>query len=432
MTIASILDSIIAVILVITTASLLVTALYEIIGEILQRRAKRLYTTIKLSLDNSEQSTLTDYIFNHPLLESSWKGNSPWQPSDYFGRPVLPIFRGSKAPVNIDSQRLAQILLRFIQSPHGSKLETYPILKELWDASGNDKNKFLQEVPKWTEEIFQTISANNQQNRRLWYFGIGFVLCVLLNINVITISEKIAQKNDLSYLIDHAQILTGTEENSSDGTNLLLQQNAASYLANLLDLSVHIGLEPTNIWCDHNWTGFLELNDLQDVNDRAELDNKFHTYCGTRAQNYKNTQIAAKHLRCALDLKDIYHQKSDAELENEFKTDCASKVNSAKDISMSSNNLRCFLSIDEINKQNSDGKLKSAFEAYCDDNLFVKLFFSLKERLDTLSFTTILGYLLTALLLSFGSNFWLSLLKKSLSVRAYVYGGAKKAETTKD
>ena len=431
MTIASILDTIIAVILVITTASLLVTALYELIGEISQRRAKRLYTTIKLALDNPEQSTLTDYIFNHPLLESSWKGNSPWQPSDYFGKPVLPIFRGPKAPVNIDSQRLAQILLRFIQSPHGGKLAIYPTLEELWDASGKDEDKFLQEVPKWAEEIFHTISANNQQNRRLWYFGIGFVLCVLLNINVITISEKIAQKNDLSYLIDHAQILTGTEENSSDGTNLLLQQNAASYLANLLDLSVHIGLEPTNIWCDHNWTGFLELNDLQDVNDRAELDNKFHTYCGTRAQNYKNTQIAAKHLRCALGLKDIYHQKSDAELENEFKTDCASKVNSAKDISMSSNNLRCFLSIDEINKQNSDGKLKSAFEAYCDDNLFVKLFFSLKERLDTLSFTTILGYLLTALLLSFGSNFWLSLLKKSLSVRAYVYGGAKKAVATK-
>ena len=432
MTIASILDTIIAVILVITTASLLVTALYELIGEILQRRAKRLYSSVKLALDNPGQSTLVDYVFSHSLTKSSWNGDSPRQPSDYFSRPVLPIFFGSRAPVNIDSQRLAQILLRFIQSPHGSKLETYPILKELWDASGNDKNKFLQEVPKWTEEIFQTISANNQQNRRLWYFGIGFVLCVLLNINVITISEKIAQKNDLSYLIDHAQILTGTEENSSDGTNLLLQQNAASYLGSLLDLSVHIGLEPTNIWCDHNWTGFLELNDLQDVNDRAELDNKFHTYCGTRAQNYKNTQIAAKHLRCALDLKDIYHQKSDAELENEFKTDCASKVNSAKDISMSSNNLRCFLSIDEINKQNSDGKLKSAFEAYCDDNLFVKLFFSLKERLDTLSFTTILGYLLTALLLSFGSNFWLSLLKKSLSVRAYVYGGAKKAETTKD
>ena len=301
MTIASILDSIIAVILVITTASLLVTALYELIGEILQRRAKRLYSTVKLALDNPGQSTLVDYVFSHSLTKSSWNGDSPRQPSDYFSRSVLPIFFGPRAPVNIDSQRLAQVLLRFIRSSRGSKLEQYPALKNLWDASGKNEEKFLQEAPKWAEDIFHNISTGNQNKRSFWYFIIGLVLCSLVNINVITISTKIAQKNDLSYLVEGARILTQTADAGQNQT-APPQQNVASYFANLLELSVHIGLEPSNALCENEWTSFIERNGLEENETGKDLKDKFEAYCGASTNNDKAKKDLASNLRCALKL----------------------------------------------------------------------------------------------------------------------------------
>ena len=452
MTIASILDSIIAVILVITTASLLVTALYELIGEILQRRAKRLYSTVKLALDNPGQSTLVDYVFSHSLTKSSWNGDSPRQPSDYFSRSVLPIFFGPRAPVNIDSQRLAQVLLRFIRSSRGSKLEQYPALENLWNASGKNEEKFLQEAPKWAEDIFHNISTGNQNKRSFWYFIIGLVLCSLVNINVITISTKIAQKNDLSYLVESARTLTQTAEDDQPPTAPPSQQNVAGYFANLLELSVHVGLEPGNALCDNGLTALIGRNDLDedDINAElnAELNNKFEAYCGASTNNDKSKKDLASDLRCALKLIERHRESSEETLEKAFKSECIkdTTANGDEEVRVSAADLRCFVdNIGALNEQNPDAELSdeelsdeelnkeliTTFETFCSDGPIARYFSSLKARFLAAPFSTTIGYFLTALLLSLGSGFWLSLLKKSLSVRAYVYGGAKKAVATK-
>ena len=366
MTIASILDTIIAVILIITIASLLVTTLHELSVEILQRRSKRLYQAIKLALDNSGQSELTDSVFSSALLKNSWGGDSPLNPSDHFDNSFLSIFSGPRAPINIDPEQLAQILLSQVKSYRDSELSYRPTLKELWEASGKNEEKFLELTQKWAKEIFQNISAGNQKRRKTWYFGIGLALCVAFNINVITIADKVSQKNDLRYLIERAQVLAQTGGSDEATTTIALQQNAAGYFRDLLNLSIHIGLESTDVWCDNDPTTFLELN--------------------VNALNFIEENVS---------------EKARKKLTAKFEAYCDNAADSKED------------------------------DESADSAPIVKWYNYLKSRLTLESAVNIIGYLLTALLLSLGSDFWLSLLKKSLSIRARVYGVTKKLPAAK-
>lgn len=236
---SSILNIIIGLLFIFLLYSLLATILQEIIATTLNLRGYRLSKSIKRMLDGeSADKGFSKLFYSHPLIRSFRSGSMHAKPSylsdKNFSKVLVDLLRGKEAKAGESFAPAIQ------NSLEGSKMQWTPggkiaeptneLLKSFWADSQGDVEKFRAILESWFNNSMEHVSGSYKRRTQLLLFFIGLCLAVFFNLNAIMLSKKLSSNPDLAKkLADNASVFLAAHKEL--GSKLTLEQQPV-FIAN--------------------------------------------------------------------------------------------------------------------------------------------------------------------------------------------------------
>jgi hypothetical protein len=192
---------VIGIVFVLLLFSLLATTIMEIIAGLLTLRGKSLINVFKSMLGDEQAGAFTNHVYFKQMGEKAsflrFLRKKPLPPS--YIRPNT--FSGillDVAGVNSNGDARASI----DQLPDGRLKE---VLDFLYRESHGDLVVFRQKVEEWYNEVMERASEWYVSNVRSWLMGVGFVIAIVFNVDVISIYSSLSTNAVLrDYVADAA------------------------------------------------------------------------------------------------------------------------------------------------------------------------------------------------------------------------------------
>jgi hypothetical protein len=204
----NLLSIVIGIVFVLLLFSLLATTVMEMIAGLLTLRGKSLLNVFKSMLGDEQVQAFTNHVYFKQMGEKAsflrFLRKNPLPPS--YIRPGT--FSGilmDTFGVNGDEDPGAAIE----KLPDGRLKE---VLRYLYRESGGDLIAFRKKVEEWYNEVMERASEWYVSNVRSWLMGVGFVIAVVFNVDVIGIYTNLSANAALrDYLADAATQFVETQ-----------------------------------------------------------------------------------------------------------------------------------------------------------------------------------------------------------------------------
>jgi len=184
----NLLSIVIGIVFVLLLFSLLATTVMEMIAGLLTLRGKSLINVFKSMLGDVHADAFTNHVYFKQMGEKASflriLRKKPLPPSyirpGTFSGILMDVFG-----VNGDEDPQAAIE----KLPEGRLKD---VLKYLYRESGGDLVAFRQKVEEWYNEVMERASEWYVSNVRSWLMGVGFVIAVVFNVDVIGIYTNLS------------------------------------------------------------------------------------------------------------------------------------------------------------------------------------------------------------------------------------------------
>lgn len=240
-----ILEVAIGIVFLFMLVSIICSAIREGIESLLKTRAAYLERGIRQLLHDPDGTGLAKDFYEHPLIGSLYPSTYDPQPHSHL---VGTLDRGRNLPAYIPAANFAVALMDLAargadpavaSHPDGPKLtvsgiranvldiENVQVRRALLtavDAAQNDLNRVQQNLEAWYDSGMDRVSGWYKKSTQNILFGIGFVVALLLNINVITVADYL-YRDDTARSAVMARVETIAGDSSVlDDYNLALAQ----------------------------------------------------------------------------------------------------------------------------------------------------------------------------------------------------------------
>ena len=240
------LDVAIGVVFVFLLISLICSAINELIEAKLKLRAVDLEQGVRQLLNETNDTTLTQKLYDHPLIFSLFKGNyTPGTEMRKSDDPAKVRYsRGSNLPSYIPAKNFSVALMDILLPATGSptdgvapfrtavgNIQNNDKLKQallsIVNAAGNDVNKTRDGIETWFNSTMDRVSGWYKRRVQTIMFLMGLGLAILLNADTIAIFRNLANERPLrDAIVAAAKEYKAPADGSSD--NDKIRQNVST------------------------------------------------------------------------------------------------------------------------------------------------------------------------------------------------------------
>ena len=218
------LDVAIGLVLFFLIVSMICSAIREALEGVLKLRARNLERGVRELLDDPSGETLARSIYEHGQVYSLFAGDYDaaalsWKKSELFTRPLGAIrlwWAGRKLPSYIPSRQFASALIDIIG--RGSTRWPYPVPSEkiavadlrarvsalpgsrvqravlaALDHAQDDLEQATQNLERWFDGSMDRVSGWYKRSTQAWLFVIGLAAAVLLNLDALTVGHRLSE-----------------------------------------------------------------------------------------------------------------------------------------------------------------------------------------------------------------------------------------------
>lgn len=251
------LDVAIGLTLVYLGVSLFVTVINEYIAQMFNLRGRQLHADLQKLIDDK---TIKDTLVQHPAFTSLFN-NHPGKAGSYVDSKILgQLIVGSLStaaaannavgPNNAASQ-VAQIIGVINQLPH-SILKTQ--LQSIARTAGDKTEDLVTAVSDWMDRSLTMMGGNYKRNLQIISFGVGLVITVMLNINTITLTERLYHDKELrsattAMAVQFTERINKETFEKCRSSSTALQDPACIEVKRLTDVTQNLGKLPIG-WPD--------------------------------------------------------------------------------------------------------------------------------------------------------------------------------------
>ena len=184
-------EVIIGLVFVILLLSIAVSLVNEIIVTNLKIRSKTLKKFIGRLLDDPDSNeVLSKNFYNHPLIKKltkKEKSNPSYISASTFSKVLIDILR--------ESGETKKSLIEALNSlPENS--DTKRALLTLLNDADSKTQEFKANIEEWFDESMTRLSGWYKRYTQIQLFVIGFILAVVLNVNVIHIAKELSDNKE--------------------------------------------------------------------------------------------------------------------------------------------------------------------------------------------------------------------------------------------
>ena len=197
---SNILDAAIGLLFVYVVLSLICSAAHEILEGFLKYRSSDLERGLRELLESNSQNTMvTETVYNHPLIGGLFKGkyvpgkthNLPsYIPAHNFALAVMDIAGGVAGAVAARADGTAVLRAGILQKLPPSNAQT--ALLALVDAAGGDLVCARENIEKWYNSSMERVSGWYKRRSQVIIFVLGLAVAVGVNASTIDIAQKLA------------------------------------------------------------------------------------------------------------------------------------------------------------------------------------------------------------------------------------------------
>lgn len=251
------LDVAIGLTLVYLGVSLFVTVINEYIAQMFNLRGRQLHAALKKLIDDK---TIKHTLVQHPAFTSLFN-NHPGEAGSYIDPKILgQLIVGSLSTTaaannavgpNNAASPVAQIIVVINQLPH-SVLKTQ--LQSIARTAGDKTEDLVTAVSDWMDRSLTMMGGNYKRKLQTISFGVGLVITVMLNINTITLTERLYHDKELRNATA-AMAIQVTERINKEtfekcrSSSTALQDPACIEVKKLTDITQNLGKLPIG-WPD--------------------------------------------------------------------------------------------------------------------------------------------------------------------------------------
>ncbi len=205
----SILSTVIGIVFVMLLFSLLASSVLELIAGILSLRGKQLISALRGMLGDAT----TDNFVEHPFFKQLAMGST--QKAKVDGKKTaLPSYinAGTFTAIlldimDIDPKTDLATRIDKIKDPSSRQLAQF-----LYKQTNGELSQLKQRVDTWFNEVMDRASGAYKRSAQRWLIGIGLVLAVLFNADVINIYHNLSINATLSNMVaDQATTFVNTQ-----------------------------------------------------------------------------------------------------------------------------------------------------------------------------------------------------------------------------
>jgi hypothetical protein len=158
----------------------------EVIAAVLSLRAKTLEKGIRNMLKNGAND-YTAQLFSHPLIAGTAPAGE--KPSYISARLFASALFDIVAPSDPGQPRTIQSLRAGVAQIPDAKLRT--LLLNSIDTAGGDIDRAREKVEHWFDDTMQRVSGWYKRLAQKIIFGVGLLLCVLINADAVMILKEL-------------------------------------------------------------------------------------------------------------------------------------------------------------------------------------------------------------------------------------------------
>jgi hypothetical protein len=215
--------------------SLIASGTNELISSALALRARTLEKGVAhLLADPAEASA----IYNHPLIQSLFRSRRrpSYIPPDKFALALLD--RKVTPAVGAGADQATAISTAIQQLSAGRVKDTLDVL---WRDAKHDADRFRRDIEGWFDDTMERVSGWYRRLVQAILFGIGAVMAVGLNVNTLTVAQRLWTDGPLrTAVVEQAQRAVPPAAADKQGVKDALD-NVHSGLKGIGELSLPIG-----------------------------------------------------------------------------------------------------------------------------------------------------------------------------------------------
>jgi hypothetical protein len=187
---STILDIALGMVFLFVLISLLCSAINEMIAQFLRLRAKNLEVGLGNLLQSGDGNKLADDLYKHPLINGLSKpGQKPsYIPPKNFTLALMDIMTGNTGKLPTDNKALIETIEKqglFAKTEAGRSI----IL--LLHEAGDDAEKARKNLEGWYNDAMDRVGGWYKQKTQVIIFAVALIVCTVLNIDTIKISQTL-------------------------------------------------------------------------------------------------------------------------------------------------------------------------------------------------------------------------------------------------
>ncbi|ALQ51247.1 hypothetical protein [Nitrosomonas ureae] len=187
---SSILDIAIGMVFLFVLISLLCSTINEMIAQFLCMRAKNLEAGLANLLQSGAGNKLVSDLYNHPLINGLSKaGHKPsYIPAKNFTLALMDIMSGSMGKIPTDNKSLIEAIERQGQF---ARTEAGKSIILLLHEAGDNVEKARRNLEGWYNDAMDRVGGWYKQKTQIIIFVTSLIICAVLNIDAIKISQTL-------------------------------------------------------------------------------------------------------------------------------------------------------------------------------------------------------------------------------------------------
>ncbi len=171
--------------------SLFVTVINEYIAQIFNMRGRQLHASLKKLIDDKN---IKQALAQHPAFASLFN-NHPEKAGSYIDPKILGrLLVGSLATTTASNNTVGQIAEAIERLPN-STLKTQ--LQSIVRTAGDNTEDLVAAVSDWMDRSLTMMGEDYKRNLQIISFLVALVITAILNINTITLTERLYQDKEL-------------------------------------------------------------------------------------------------------------------------------------------------------------------------------------------------------------------------------------------
>jgi hypothetical protein len=170
---------------------LFVTIVNEYIAQMLNWRGRQLHAALKQLIDDQK---IKQMLMQHPALVSFFN-DQPGKANSYVDPKILAqLLVGSLSTATATNNTIEQISEAIDKLPH-STLKTQ--LQSIIRTTGNKTENLVVAVSDWMDRSLTMMGESYKRNLQIMSFVVGLAIAVMLNINTVTLTERLYHDKEL-------------------------------------------------------------------------------------------------------------------------------------------------------------------------------------------------------------------------------------------